>query len=347
MNTMEQPATMVAPNALQDSGGLAVVVPCYRVADHVVDVVRGLLPHCDRVYVVDDCCPQGSGRLVADAALGDRVRVLFNPVNLGVGGAVMAGYAAAVADGAEVIVKVDGDGQMDPSLIAEYVRPILDGEADYAKGNRFFDISRIGAMPPVRIFGNAALSFAAKLSTGYWDLFDPTNGFTAIHADVARRLPFERISQRYFFETDMLFRLNSLRAVVVDVPMHARYGDEVSNLRISRIFGEFLGKHLRNTGKRIFYNYFLRDFSLASLELLGGLALLAFAGVFGTFHWLSSWREGVSTPVGTIMIVAISAIWGMQLLLAFVGHDIGSVPRRPIHRRPAASRVERTRPLPG
>jgi glycosyltransferase involved in cell wall biosynthesis len=345
MNTMEQHAATALPHALPGRIQVAVVVPCYRVADQIVDVVRGLLPHCDRVYVVDDCCPQGSGRLVQEAAFGDQVRVLSNAVNLGVGGAVMAGYAAAVADGAEVIVKVDGDGQMDPSLIAEFTRPILDGEADYAKGNRFFDISRIGAMPPVRIFGNAALSFAAKLSTGYWDLFDPTNGFTAIHADVARRLPFERISQRYFFETDMLFRLNSLRAVVVDVPMHARYGDEVSNLKISRIFGEFLGKHLRNTGKRIFYNYFLRDFSLASLELLGGLALLAFAGVFGAFHWLSSWREGVSTPVGTIMIVAISAIWGMQLLLAFVGYDIGTVPRRPIHRRSAATRVART--LPG
>jgi hypothetical protein len=197
----------------------------------------------------------------------------------------------------------------------------------------------------VRLFGNAMLSLMTKLSSGYWDLFDPTNGYTAIHADAARHLPLDKISKRYFFETDMLFRLNSLRAVVVDVPMHARYGDEVSNLKISRIFGEFLGKHLRNTGKRIFYNYFLRDFSLASLELLGGLALLAFAGVFGAFHWLSSWREGVSTPVGTIMIVAISAIWGMQLLLAFVGYDIGTVPRRPIHRRSAATRVART--LPG
>jgi glycosyltransferase involved in cell wall biosynthesis len=259
--------------------------------------------------------------------------VLSNAVNLGVGGAVMAGYAAAVADGAEVIVKVDGDGQMDPSLIAEFTRPILDGEADYAKGNRFFDISRIGAMPPVRIFGNAALSFAAKLSTGYWDLFDPTNGFTAIHADAARYLPFEKISKRYFFESDMLFRLNILGAVVADVPMDAVYGDEVSNLKISKIVTEFLAKHLRNFGKRIFYNYYLRNMSVASIELPLGILLTVFGTFYGISHWISSARSGTETPAGTVMLAALPVIMGVQLILAFLAYDVASVPRNPLHKK--------------
>ncbi len=151
-------------------------------------------------------------------------------------------------------MKIDGDGQMDPSLIPVFVFPIAAGEADYAKGNRFFDLETIRIMPKVRLFGNAVLSFMCKLSSGYWNLFDPTNGYTAIHADVARRLPFDKISRRYFFETDMLFRLNTLRAVVVDVPMEAKYGNEESNLKISRIVGEFFAKHVRNFLKRIFYN---------------------------------------------------------------------------------------------
>ena len=171
-----------------------------------------------------------------------------------------------------------------------------------------------------------------KLSSGYWDLFDPTNGYTAIHADVARHLPFEKISRRYFFETDMLFRLNTLRAVVVDVPMDAKYGDEVSNLKISKIVGEFLFKHVRNFSKRIFYNYYLRDMSLASIELPLGLVLLISGGSFGVYHWINSIQEGVTTPAGTVMLAALPILMGTQLILAFLGYDIANVPRRPFHK---------------
>jgi len=309
------------------------VVPAYKVSRHIVGVVQDALRHCHHVIVIDDCCPQQSGKLVIDAKLGDDVTVIFNQVNLGVGGAVMAGYVFAVKNlDATVIVKIDGDGQMDCSLIPDFIAPILRSEADYTKGNRFFDLRQLGQMPKIRIFGNAVLSLMAKLSTGYWDIFDPTNGYTAIHADVARRLPFDKISNRYFFETDVLFRLNTLRAAVVDVPMDAIYADEVSNLRIRKIAGEFLLKHLRNGVKRIFYNYYLRDMSVASFELLIGLILIAFGGTFGGLHWLSSSRMSQATPVGTIMITAVCAIWGMQLLLAFISADISNVPRRAIHR---------------
>jgi hypothetical protein len=171
-----------------------------------------------------------------------------------------------------------------------------------------------------------------KFSSGYWDLFDPTNGYTAIHADIARHLPFKKISSRYFFETDMLFRLNTLRAVVVDVPMDAKYSDEVSNLRISKIMGEFLFKHIRNFTKRIFYNYYLRDLSLASIELPLGLGLLFWGGGFGLFHWFESAQGGVATPAGTVMLAALPILMGTQLILAFLGYDILSVPRRPRHR---------------
>lgn len=283
--------------------------------------------------MVDDCCPDGSGKLVEGHCADPRVRVLFNEENLGVGGAVMAGYRAAIDDGAEVIVKVDGDGQMDPSLISCFIEPILAGEADYTKGNRFFDLEEIQAMPNVRMFGNAVLSLMTKLSSGYWDLFDPTNGYTAIHADVARHLPFSKISRRYFFETDMLFRLNTLRAVVVDVPMNAKYGDEVSNLRVSRIVGEFLIKHIRNFMKRIFYNYYLRDMSLASIELPLGLMLLLGGAGYGSYHWIESANVGVATPAGTVMLAALAILMGLQFVLAFLGFDIAAVPRKPMHKK--------------
>lgn len=310
---------------------IAAVLPCYRVTAHILDVLAWIPHYVDIVIVVDDACPDGSGALVEAQCSDPRVRVHYNGVNQGVGGAVLNGYREAIAAGADVIVKIDGDGQMNPRLVEHFVAPILAGEADYTKGNRFFDLTNIARMPPLRIFGNAMLSFMAKLSTGYWDLFDPTNGYTAIHAEVARRLPFDRISKRYFFETDLLFRLNTLRAVAVDVPMDAHYGDEVSNLRISRILGEFLFKHVRNFGKRIFYNYFLRDLSLASLELVTGIVLVTGGGLFGLQAWLESMQAGVSTPAGTVMLAALPIILGLQFLLAFLGYDIASVPRRPLH----------------
>jgi len=228
-------------------------------------------------------------------------------------------------------VKIDGDGQMDPSLITDFVSPILQGDADYTKGNRFFDLEEIKAMPKVRLFGNAVLSFMTKLSSGYWDLFDPTNGFTAIHADVAKHLPFGKISRRYFFETDMLFRLNTLRAVVVDVPMDAKYGDEVSNLKISKIVGEFLVKHARNFGKRIFYNYYLRNMSLASIELPLGILLILAGATIGLGHWIESAQTHVATPAGSVMLAALPIIVGVQFLMAFIGYDVAATPRRPFH----------------
>ena len=331
------PAIGLAPEAAsQATPSIAVVIPSYKVRSHVLDVLARIGPEVRSVYVVDDACPDASGDVVEARCKDPRVHVIRNPVNLGVGGAVLNGYRRALRDGADIIVKIDGDGQMDPGLIMDFVAPIMAGEADYTKGNRFFDLEALSAMPRIRLVGNATLSLLTKLSGGYWDLFDPTNGFTAIHANVARLLPFEKISNRYFFETDMLFRLNTLRAVVVDVPMQAKYGDEVSSLSISRIVGEFLFKHIRNFAKRIFYNYYLRDLSLASIELPLGLLLLTAGTAFGAYHWAVSIRAGVPSSAGTVMLAALPIIMGVQFLLAFIGYDIASVPKRPIHGRSMA-----------
>ena len=303
---------------------IAVVIPCYKVKKHILDVLSNMGPEVGLMYVVDDACPEHTADFVEQKCTDKRVRVIRNAKNLGVGGAVMMGYTAAIAEGASIMVKVDGDGQMDPLLIPRMVAPILAGKADYTKGNRFFDLDALRAMPRMRLFGNAVLSLMTKLSTGYWNLFDPTNGYTAIHTNIAKHLRFNKISSRYFFETDMLFRLNILRAVVIDVPMTAQYGNEVSNLNISKIIGEFFFKHIQNFWKRIFYNYYLRDMSLASLELPVGLFLFCFGLVFGGYQWLQSSKHGVPAATGTIMIATLSILMGFQLILAFLNYDINA-----------------------
>ena len=326
---MEAQHGLCSPSA--SSPSIAVVIPAFKVTAHIEDVVRTVPGFVARVYVVDDACPDGSGKL-AEAMVDPRVTVVYNARNLGVGGAVMAGYAAALEDGHEVIVKIDGDAQMDPAKMQDVVAPIIEGEADYSKGNRFYDLTYLGNMPKVRIVGNAALSFLAKASTGYWDILDPTNGYTAIHAAALRQLDMRKISTRYFFETDILFRLNLSRAVVVDVPMDSKYGDEVSNLKISRIIGEFAYKHVRNAAKRVFYNYFLRDFTIASVELIAGALLILVGMALGISAWVNSIESGVPNNPGTVMLAALPVLLGLQLVLAFLSYDMGAVPRRPLQR---------------
>lgn len=323
---------MTSVSTSPDCLRVAVIIPCYKVKKHVIGVIQAIGPTVTRIYCVDDKCPEASGSFILETNRDDRVTVIFNDTNQGVGGAVMTGYRAAISDGVDIMVKIDGDGQMDPALLDDFIQPIIEGEADYTKGNRFWDLSQIRQMPFIRRIGNLALSFMAKASSGYWDTFDPTNGYTAIHARVASHLPFGMISKRYFFETDMLFRLSTLRAVVVDVPMDARYADEESNLKINEIVGEFLYKHCRNLVKRIGYNYFLRDLPVAALELVAGAVLLAFGATFGCYHWIQSAQNAEATPVGTIMISILALTTGLQFLLAFASYDIGNVPRSIIHR---------------
>ncbi|SEQ27369.1 glycosyltransferase family 2 protein [Giesbergeria anulus] len=311
---------------------VAVVIPCYRVTDHVLEVIARIGDEVQGIFAVDDCCPQKSGIFIQSHCQDQRVTVLFNEKNQGVGGAVMTGYQAAITAGFDIIVKIDGDGQMNPKLLPSFIAPIINGEADYTKGNRFFDLEQIHQMPRLRLLGNAGLSFLTKISSGYWNLFDPTNGYTAIHASVASHLPFAKISRRYFFETDMLFRLNTLKAVVVDIPMDAHYADEESNLKIGKVLPEFLAKHCVNFGKRIFYNYYLRDMSLASIELPLGFLLLIFGTWFGISHWIESTSLQSYSSAGTVMLAALPIIIGLQLLLAFLGYDVSSTPSRAIQR---------------
>lgn len=311
---------------------IAVVIPCYRINSTLNSVVSAIGPEVSSILIVDDACPENSVSTFLSVQ-DDRITILANSTNLGVGGAVLRGYQHAVSVGMDIVVKIDGDGQMDPSLIPIFIAPILRGEADYTKGNRFYELEQIHRMPVLRVIGNAALSFFTKVSSGYWDIFDPTNGYTAIHASVLKKLPLHKISQRYFFESDMLFRLNVIRAVVEDIPMDAKYGEEISNLKIHKILFEFLYKHAVNFLRRIFYNYYLRDMSVASFELPAGVLLFTFGVLFGFHHWNLAASGGPATTAGTVMLSALPILGGFQLVLAFLSYDIASVPKLVLHTR--------------
>jgi dolichol-phosphate mannosyltransferase len=309
---------------------IAVVIPCYKVKRHIMDVIKMIGPEVEKIYVVDDCCPEQSGVFVRTNNTDPRVCGLFNEINLGVGGTTKRGYEQALQDGMEIIIKVDGDGQMDPSLIPMFIKPVIDGRADYTKGNRFFSYDHVNRMPKMRLFGNAVLTFFTKTSSGYWNIYDPNNGYTAIHRRALSMLPLDKIHNRYFFESDMLFRLNSIRAVVMDIPMVAVYEDEESSLRIKDIVMLFLVGHVKNTFKRIIYNYFLRDFTIASLQLLAGMMFMLFGIVYGGIHWAQSIVLQDTAPGGVVMLAGLTVIVGIQLLLSAFNYDVQNVPRIPL-----------------
>lgn len=312
---------------------VAVVIPSYRVTNHILDVLKLVGPEVSHIFVVDDACPDKSGDFVKKHSKDKRVKVLKHDQNQGVGGAVITGYRAALEAGAEVVVKVDGDGQMDPRLIPRLIRPILDGEADYAKGNRFDSLEDLYEMPRVRIFGNAVLSLWSKLSTGYWGVNDPTNGFTAIHRRVLEMIHLDKLRKSYFFESDLLFRLSIVNAVVADIPMKAVYGDEKSHLRIRKVLVEFPWRHTVNLFKRVFYRYYLREWSIASIELPIGLGMLVFGTWFGIASYLEASAAGRAATAGQVTLAAIGIILGVQLLLSFLSYDIQSEPKVPKQRR--------------
>jgi len=309
---------------------IAVIIPSFNVKDQILGVLAGIGPEVGRIYIVDDACPQGTGNFVKENCVDHRVEVLFNPKNLGVGGAVITGYKKALEDGCRIMVKLDGDGQMAPSFIPKLIDPIVGQEADYVKGNRFYDLYFLRKMPGIRRFGNSMVSFISKMSSGYWNIMDPANGFTAISASALKYLPLDKIDRGFFFESDMLFRLNTIRAVVKDLPLPAEYGDEKSNIRICKILFKFPFKYLNRLFKRIFYTYFLRDFNIGSLELVMAFLFLTFGFIFGGIHWIISVKTLHPATAGTVLLAGLPIILGFQSFLAFLHYDVANIPQKVI-----------------
>jgi len=310
---------------------IAVVIPCFRVRERILEVLRGIGKDITNIYVIDDACPENTGQYVKEHCSDPRVTVVQHKSNQGVGGATITGYQHALTNGVSIIIKMDGDGQMDAASIPDLIEPLVSGEADYTKGNRFSRLEDLKGMPVLRLLGNSLLSLLSKFSSGYWSILDPTNGFTAIHANVVPSLPVEKLSKRFFFESDILFRLNLIKAVVVDVPMSSRYLGEPSNLRIRKVGFEFLLKHAINLVKRLIYSYFLHGTNIGTLQLVVGVPLFFGGAIFGLWSWVAAYDSGLPATSGTVMLAALPMIIGVQFLIAFMAYEIQAVPNQPIH----------------
>lgn len=310
---------------------IAAVIPCYRVEREIPSVLQTIPSYIKHIIVVDDASPDSTSDLVTTSAKNDeRIHLIRHPSNQGVGGAMVTGYRKALELGAQIVVKVDGDGQMDMAHLPALLQPLIEGKADYTKGNRFRDFKSLQKMPLIRRIGNMGLGFLSKAATGYWHMFDPTNGYNAIRSEALAQLPLHQIDRTYYFETSMLANLYLIGAVVKDVPMPARYQGEVSSLSIQRVLFEFPLKLLTTFVRRVVLKNFIYDFSMGSIYLLTGLPLLIFGLTFGIHKWIQYASRGIPAPTGTVMLPTLSVLLGIQLLLSAIEIDLRSVPTEPI-----------------
>lgn len=308
---------------------IATVIPAYRVEQNIESVLQDLPAYIKHIIVVDDASPDSTSDLVTAAAKKDsRIFLIRHTENQGVGGAMISGFRKALELGAQIVIKIDGDGQMDPAHIPALITPLILGKADYVKGNRFRDFQSLLQMPFVRRIGNLGLSFLTKAATGYWSIFDPTNGFFAIRAEILTQLPLKKIDHRYYFETSMLANLYLIGALVMDIPIPARYRNETSNLSIRRSLFEFPFKLLITFLRRILLRYYIYDFSMMSLYLMIGIPLLLFGGIFGSVKWIEYASQNIPAPTGTVMLPTLSVILGIQILLSAIEIDMNSTPRK-------------------
>ena len=281
--------------------------------------------------MVEDCGRDKTAEVVEELAKEDpRIVLIRHERNQGVGGAMVTGFRKALELEAQIVVKLDGDGQMNPDHLVNLLRPLISGEADYAKGNRFHDFRALVQMPPLRRAGNMGLSFLTKAAVGYWNCFDPCNGFVAIRGEILAALPLDKIHRSYFFETSMLSRLYLLGAVVKDVPMPARYAGERSSLSISRVLLEFPPKLAYSFARRMLLKNYIYDFSMESLYLIAALLFLAVGIGYGGWNWLAYSSIGAAAPTGTVVIPAMLIILGFQILLSAIGEDLRNVPKEPL-----------------
>lgn len=313
---------------------ITVVIPAYRTANTISHVLTKIPKYVDEILVINDCSPDKMAEVVEESARHDaRIKLINLDQNKGVGGATIAGYQKAIENGADIIVKIDSDDQMDLDYLPAILEPLVNNSADYTKGNRFMYLQNRKEMPALRRFGNITLSLLSKIASGYWNIFDCTNGYTAIWSDVAQKLPFENIHPRYFFETNMLIELGLLNAVVKDVFVPINYKNHQSSLsEIDTVF-RFPGLLLKAIYRRILLKYFYRDFTAFSVFLVFGFLFSTFGLIFGIAMWIRSAITGIPATTGTVMIAALPFLIGWQFLMQTVVIDIQSVPKEFIHKK--------------
>lgn len=303
-------------------GGLriGVVVPAYNEERLIGRTLETMPDFVDRVFVVDDASTDRTSE-VARAVADPRVTVVRHDANTGVGGAIITGHRQVLAEDLDVSVVMAGDAQMDPDRLPALLDPIVHDGVQFAKANRFYASGSTAGMPRHRVLGNIVLSVMTKFASGYYHLFDPQNGYTALHRDALERLDLDAIAANYSFENSLLIHLNILRVRARDVPIPARYGDEVSTLRVSRVVPMLLRTLVAGFWMRVWRKYVFPSLEPFALLFFPGLLLTGLGLAAALVITVLAVNDVTATPA-TVMISIAPLLAGIQLLVSALNLDI-------------------------
>lgn len=294
---------------------VAVLIPAYKEANQIGRVLRGLPEYVDHVVVIDDASPDDTAEIVREVGRSDpRVVLIELERNAGVGGALAHGYRWAREHGVDIAVSLDGDGQMDPGEMRRLIEPILDGRADYTKGNRLWEPSWWRQIPRIRLFGNAVLSLLTKMASGYWGVTDSQSGYSAAGRYALERIDWDDMYARYGRPNDVLVLANVADCRVADVPIEPVYGvGERSSMRIAKVTGAIARLLFRRFWWRLYRKYLLRDFHpLLFFYLLATVTGLITTGLL--VRLLVLWIALGHVPQMTALATAFFAITTLNSL---------------------------------
>ncbi|MBI2869936.1 MAG: glycosyltransferase family 2 protein [Chloroflexi bacterium] len=212
---------------------IGVVTAAYNEEKLIAETVQTIPQFVDRIYVTNDASTDATGRILAGMR-DSRLLVMTHAKRSGAGAATLSGYKKACEEGMDVVAVMAGDGQMDPAILGRILDPVVEGKAEYSKGDRLSVPGQSRGMPAWRLFGNSLLTYIIKVASGYWRLVDPLNGYTAITRQALMRIDLDKVEKDYAFETDLLVKLNAANTTVVNVPMPARYRSEKSKITYLR-----------------------------------------------------------------------------------------------------------------
>lgn len=238
---------------------IGVVVPAYNEEKFIAGVINTIPCYVDKVYAVNDCSTDKTKEIMSNlAGHSSRLLVVNRQVKGGVGAAIISGHKCALRDNLDIVAVMAGDGQMDPAILSKFLDPVIQGTADYAKGNRLSHTEHVKGMPTFRKFGNFILTYLTRIASGYWNISDPQNGYTAISSNTLRLLDLDEVEKGFAFENDLLVRLNVVSARVVDVPHQSIYTGQQSKINYLKFIITTSRLLSRDTLWRIWAKYIKR-----------------------------------------------------------------------------------------
>ncbi len=301
---------------------IAVVVPAYKEEELIEETLSSIPEYVDRIYAVDDGSPDRTYEVMRKIAEEDpRIICMKHEENGGVGVAIVTGYKKALQDRMDIAVVMAGDNQMNASFLPDLLEPIINGRADYVKANRLLSPRyRIG-MGKWRFFGNSILTFLTKIASGYWQIMDPQNGYTAISRNALERLELDSIYPWYGYCNDILVKLNVYGLRVVDVPVPARYGSEKSSIKYSTYIVKISLMLLKNFFWRLKMKYIILSFNPLVFFYILGIILTPIGFITGVYALHYKYILGGSLFVRGVLSLLIFII-GIQFLSFAMLYDM-------------------------